>query len=195
MAVLLLVLSLVGSACWQIRYLSYWPKSLSMGDVAKVKVNLFPLSISLASNTYVVVLIGHDSTLSLDSVSSFDMLGNWGGPYTSSQLAPLETLLLSGGTCLGAGVDAADVEASGTYTDWYAFRSNDKIDGTGIAAADLGTPLRVNIKVERSGGASNGYGGLVIFTGAWADNDNDGVPEGGEVVCTGMLTLTIPFQA
>lgn len=194
MAALLVVFGLLTSACFQIRYLSYWPKALTVGEIAKVKVNLFPVATSIGVEAYVVILVGLDD-LDLDSVSDFDMLGNWGGPYTSSQLVPLETLMLTNGECRepSSGVDAQDFAAG--YPDWYAIRSNNLIDASGLTAADLERAMRVNIKVERPAGtASNGYGSMVIFTGGWGDLDTDGVPDSGEVVCTGMLTMTIPFR-
>jgi hypothetical protein len=85
------------------------------------------------------------------------------------------------------------MEAS--YDDWFAYRSIADVDTTSLVADDLGRKFRINVKVDRTVGTTDGsFGSLVFFTGVWVD-DGDGTPEGGEVLCSGVLTMSIPFIA
>lgn len=190
--VLVLVLALLTSGCFQIRLFKIKGRySLAPGTSTAVQLDLYPVALSTGTASRVVILIGLDQ-LNYHSRSLFDLAGNWGGPAASTQNDTAEGLLLTAGTCAANGVDAADMATF--YDDWYAFVANDVVDTTGLTWADLADVYRLRIRVEREAGTTDdSLGSVVVFAGFWVD-DGDGVVEAGEMLCNSMVATSIPFR-
>lgn len=196
-AALLVVFSLLFSACFQIRYLSYWPKALTPGGTAKIKVNMFPMGLDTIDDfpeTRPFILVGLQSdTLVRNTVSDFDKTANWGGPYSATRHNNLRDYLLGDMKCGSYGAYASDLASYSSWDEWFAYAMDSTIDLSSMTAADFERAFRVNIQLDRAPGSDNGaVGQLVIFSGAWLD-DGDDVAEGSEAVCTGVIFMAIPF--
>ncbi|MBM3694374.1 MAG: hypothetical protein FJW79_00300 [Actinobacteria bacterium] len=191
---LLLVVALVTSGCFQIRAFSITPKSLAANGTAQVKLSLFPLSRStLDTQVGRVVLLVGTSNIAYQYASNFDLTGNWGGPVGKALAPVLRNLMRSGGVCSSNGLDAADITG---YT-WQAIVSTVDLGADPPTAAQLDDVLRVNLGFKAPGDAATGQrGNIIIFSGVWDDGplgSQAGVPEAGEVACTGMLTFSVPY--
>jgi hypothetical protein len=192
-AVLVLALALLTSACFQIRLFKIkGVYSLSPGTSTAVQLDLYPVALSLGNaGSRVVILIGLEQ-LDYHSRSQFDLTGNWGGPMGSGQDDTAEAVLLTAGNCTAYGVDAADM--AGDYDEWYAFVSGSTVDTTGITWAELADVFRLRIRVQREAGTDDdSFGNVVVFSAWWMD-DGDGVAEAGEFVCNSMVASSIPFR-
>jgi len=193
MIVLVLVLAMLTSGCFQIRLFKIKGRySLPPATSTAVQLDLYPVALSLLNaGSRVVILIGLEQ-LNYHSRSSFDLAGNWGGPMGSGQDDTAEAVLLTAGECSAYGVDAADMAAS--YDEWYAFVSSNTVDTTGITWAELADVFRLRIRVEREAGTTDdSFGNVVVFS-AWWQDDGDGVAESGEFVCNSMVATSIPFR-
>lgn len=190
---MLLAIALVTSGCFQIRSFSVNRKSLGANEVATVNLSLYPLSTASAENTVgrVVLLIGTDD-ISYDRTSRFDLTGNWGGPVGRASNNALRNLMRGGGVCSTNGVDAQEI----TGFTWRAIISGADLGADAATAAQLDDVLRVNTYFKSPAvlGALN-RGNIVIFSGVWDDGliTADGIPEAGEVACTGFISFSIPY--
>ncbi len=191
--VLILVLALLTSGCFQIRLFKIQGRySLAPGAATAVQMDLYPVALSLGNaGQRVVILIGLEQ-LDYHSRSQFDLAGNWGGPMGSTLDSTAETVLLSGGVCMANGIDAADMGAS--YDEWFAFVSNSTVDTTGITWANLAEVFRLRIRVQREAGTDDDSLGNVVVFSAWWMDDGNGIVEAGEIVCNSMVATSIPFR-
>lgn len=193
MIVLVVVLALLTTGCFQIRLFKIKGRySLPPGTSTAVQLDLYPVALSLGNaGSRVVILIGLEQ-LDYHSRSQFDLAGNWGGPMGSGQDNTAEAVLLTAGNCTAYGVDAADMASD--YDEWYAFVSGNTVDTTGITWSDLADVFRLRIRVQREAGtADDSFGNVVVFSAWWMD-DGDGVAEAGEFVCNSMVASSIPFR-
>jgi len=80
---LILALSLLSSACLQIRFFRQDPASLSLGEQGVVRLDLHRVSLSEQNtNGYTFLLIGWEGAdIRLDGTRKFDSQGNFGGPF------------------------------------------------------------------------------------------------------------------
>jgi len=191
---LVLVLALITAGCFQIRMFKIDGRySLEPGTSTAVQVDLYPMALTgtVMTSDQIVLLIGLDN-LNFHSMNPWDPGGNWGGPLASVRNDAVANFLLEEGNCNANGVDASDME--GWYDDWLAYASVDRVDGTGLTWADLARVFRIRFRVERPAGTGDSeYGSVTVFSAGWAD-DGDGVAEGEELICTGMVAFSIPFR-
>jgi hypothetical protein len=157
---LTLVVALLSAGCFQIRAFFIEPKSLAAGEVAQVKLSLFPLSTNAFDTQVgrVVLLVGIDD-IEFAYASNFDLTGNWGGPVGQTTGGALRTLMRSGGVCSARGVDASAV----TGFTWRAILSTADIGADPPTAAQLDDVLRVNLGFRAPAGV--GDGGLITADG------------------------------
>jgi hypothetical protein len=193
LAGLLAAVALVTSGCFQIRSFSLNRKSLTANEVARVDLKLFPLSMASAENQAgrVVLLIGTDD-IAYTRASRFDLGGNWGGPVGRASNNALRDLMRSGGVCSANGVDAQEI----TGFTWRAIISSADLGAESPTAAQLDDALRVNVSFKSPADVSSlNRGNIVIFSGVWDDGlvTNDGIPQAGEVACTGLISFSIPY--
>lgn len=168
---------LASSCFWVIRFFRTVEQYLEPGDNTRVLLNLHPFDqTTSAVEGYPFLLIGYNNMKSRP-LMKFDMFGNYGGPYDGVRDNVLEARLLEPNVCSTGSVDAEDI--MGDFTDWKAYRTPVEIDNTGgIDAAALDLEMRVihNVKaLATADPASDLAGQMVIFSGAWNDNDDDGV--------------------
>jgi hypothetical protein len=191
-AALLVVFSLLFSACFQVRGFRVGPKDLAPGETAKIKLTFTPMGLDWAADHKVVVLVGLNR-LDFRGISDFDIKGLWGGPFTVSNNTALRDHLLTPGVCTSFGIDVSDV----TGMTWRAYATNDVVPATGLTAAELLIKARLNVQVDRSPGTPNGEAGhFLVLSGWWADAGNDGVYSAGEAaVCTGAVLASVSFVA
>jgi len=184
----LAVFSLLATACFQIIGFTY-KDPLSPGEKGKIVVDLGPFSSSNNTTAIPFLVVGTAANLDQNGTSKFDLKVNFGGKYASTSDNTLRNLALAGGECDAGGLDADDIE--GSFSTWRAFRTSVTVNsGSGA----LGTPFRVKVKIQRSGGANNSSANFVIFSGSWVD-DGDGIVESGEIICTGLIQGAIPFTS
>lgn len=190
-AIMLAVFAVAASSCFTIRGTSLTNKVLGPGERTIVRVDMMPYNTSLAIDAKVFILVGWRSG---DRVlpARFDTQGNWGGPYQGKNNLELRDALMQPGACTGYGVDASELSY---FTDWEAWHTRVAIDATGPTASDFAARLRTIIRMERPAGA--GSGGLlemVIFSGAWQDDNDDNLYDAAEdFACTGVAFFSIPF--
>ena len=188
-AVALAAFGLVLSSCFALRVISISPKVLSPGGTGKIAVKLFPSSSGSNSVSRVVLLIGLQD-LDFGTVSQFDTKGNFGGPFARESDDALRDLMLSPGVCAPSGIDADTVE--GSFERWKAYRTTNAVDSS---VAGLNKVFKVTFEVDREGGTdSTSFGSYIVFSAAWGDSDTDGVPDSGEVICTGVMNGSVAFQ-
>lgn len=188
---LLVILALALSSCFAIRGIRLNVDYLGPGETARVRIELRPTEIDQGTNSWVVLLIGLDDA-ALSRVSAFDLLGNWGGPLDRVKDDAAEAVMLTEGNCAQAGIDAADMESS--FDRWYVYRTRDRVDNSTLTGADMAKGFIVNLLVDRPPRAGDGDSGKVaIFSGNWSDLITNGVPEAGEFVCTGFMSVIIPY--
>ena len=194
-AALVIVIALITSGCFQIRFFKVKTKSLAAGETTRISFEWFPVSMSSidTSNARIFMLIGLDY-IELAQFSKFDLQGNWNGPLDRSSNNTLRNLLRMDNVCSRNGIDAADVTGMDT---WRAFVSDATIDADDPSAAEVVKALMSNMKLRAPGDAeADDRGNVVIFGGAWQDGligAADGVPQAGEVACTGAVLFSIPY--
>lgn len=191
-ALAIVAFALVASSCFSIRSVKILQQQrLGIGEIAKIQVDLFPLSSDDVNTAYAFILVGLSDLTSPDN-TRWDLLGNFGGPIDARRMASLKTKLLADDNCSANGVSATDI--AGNYPTWIAIRSDDPIDSS---AGSLGDALRIKVEVERPGGTDDdSFGSFVIFSGAWVDVDADVDPTTGDAFeCTGLVMSTVAFEA
>jgi len=186
---LIVVLSLVTSACFQIRNFRITPDSVAAGERSLVRVDQAQLSDAQGnSDGRPFLLIGFtEADMKLKAVSEFDTFGNYGGPFARQNDNTLRNLLRTSGNCSFNGIDAADI----TGLKWWAYRTTATMDSNIGAMADL---FRVKLSFERVGGDDDDHGVFVIFSGTWAEVIVDGIPVAGEVLCFSMVGSSIAHK-
>jgi len=196
---LLLVIALVTSGCFQIRMFRLNVDSLAAGETVSVRLESYPVSMDVADTQsgYFVLLIGYDN-IDWQGASPIDADGNWGGPYGKGNSIPLRNLLLTDGMCNANGVDAQDME--GSFSDWRVVVSDTEFGPSSTAGATLGQLAlrnRVQIRFTAPAGVGDGdRGDVVVFSAVWDDGlfgGTAGLPEAGEVACTGMISFSVPY--
>jgi len=186
---LIVVLSLVTSACFQIRFLRMTPDQLAMGDKGLVRVEQYRISATNGGGvTTPFLLIGFDeASLKLKTVSQFDMFSNFGGPFDRVNDTDLRDLLRTTGNCTFNGLDAADI----TGMKWRAYRTVGTVD---LSSGGFGDIFRVKLALERIGGNDSSRGDFLIFTGSWLDVVGNDIPETGEVACFSAFMSSFAFK-
>ena len=182
--VLVLVLGLLASGCFSLRGFNWSNNNPPVGGYAFGTLRMFPYSSSNLT-TVPFVMVGRESSESGIQMSRqrFDTLGNFGGPYAMSSDATMKAVLLSGGECTVDGVDVTDI----TGTSWSAFRT------AGVVATGENNEkklARLGVKLTFTKGSADTYS-IKWVTGSWTD-DGDGIPESGELQCSGFLFTSIP---
>ena len=186
---LVMALSLVTSACFQIRGSRQSPYSLAVGDRGTVRIEQYQLSDAQGnSDAYPFLLIGFtEADLKLKAVSSFDLWGLYGGPLARESDNALRDLLRTPTNCTFGGIDAADV----TGLKWWAYRTSARMDSTSGAMSDN---FRTKVAFERVGGDDDDAGEYVIFSGTYAVIADNGIPEAGEVMCFSMIASSFAHK-
>jgi hypothetical protein len=195
---LLLAIALVTSGCFQIRMFKLNKDSIAAGEMVTVRIEAFPVSTNTADTQvgYYFLLIGYDN-IDWQGSSQIDADANWGGPYNKGNNIALVNFLLTDGTCTANGVDAQDMESS--FDNWRVVVSDTEFGADGPSAAQLGWRNRTQLYFNGPGGVGDGdRGDVVVFSGMWDDGlfesqVQDGDPEAGEAVCTGMISFSVPY--
>jgi len=180
---IVLAFSLVTSACFQIKYFKMTPQALSPGATGAIRLDLHRLSgDEQNTNGYTFILIGYENTkVKLNAVGQFDVFGNFGGPFTRVNDNALKNHLRTAGNCVANGIDAANVTG---MTAWRAYRTTAKMDST---AGGMNDPFMLKLKFQRLFADNSKRANFVVFTGTWADLDDNGVVSGGDAtVCAGI---------
>jgi hypothetical protein len=144
---------------------------------------------------YYFLLIGYDN-IDWQGSSQIDADGNWGGPYNKGNNLALTNLMLTDGTCAGpGGIDAEDM--AGSFDDWRVVVSLTEFGADGPSAAQLGLRNRTQLYFNAPAGVGDDQrGDVVVFSGVWDDGllgGTAGIPEAGEVACTGMISFSVPY--
>lgn len=200
-ALVLVAFALVASACFQIRVFAMTgSKALAEGESTKFKIDLYRQSDLNDSTTYLFLLVGLDG-LTSPTYSNWDLKGNFGGPFGSTgncatagkhcNDTALRNWMLASDRCAANGVSATDIESS--FSSWSLRRTTSTIDSSSGGFAQR---FRMNLFVTRAVGQNNAGGGnIVVFSGAWADGNSDGVPNNGDTwTCTSMVMTGVPFK-
>ena len=192
LALLTVVLSLLLSSCFALRGIRLNVSYLEAGETARIRLDLKTAETDGGTDTWAFVLIGLDN-IDMNRVSSFDLLGNWGGPLDRYKDDAAKSILLDPGECNGAGFDASDMKAS--YDRWFLYRSVNRVDNENPTDLDMTLAFVINVLVDRPAAAVGGErGDVVVFSGNWLDiADFDLLADSGEYVCTGMMALSIPY--
>jgi len=195
MLLALFAVALLTSGCFQIRAFTITPKSLAANGVAQVKLSLYPVSTSGfdTQRGYVVLLVG-TGNIDYAYASNFDLTGNWGGPVGKWTNDALRDLMLVGGVCQVGGIDAAYI----TGLTWRAVLSTARLGVDGPGVGRLNDVLRVNLGLRApADAAEDERGNVLVFSGVWDDGPlgtQVGVPEAGDVACTGLIFFSIPYR-
>lgn len=200
-ALVLVAFALVSSACFQIRFFSIvGTKALSPAEEGTFQFDLYRQSDGNDNTGYVFVMVGLQD-LDYSGTGTFDMLGNWGGPYPTGGCGTggrvcidnaLRNYLLTGTNCSANGVSASDIDSS-QYDEWRLVRTTTKVSS---ASAGFDAPFRLRVQATREAGTTNdAFGHIVVFSGLWTDSGSTpGTIEAGEATCTSMVMTGMPFR-
>jgi hypothetical protein len=195
---LLLVIALLTSGCFQIRMFKLNKDSIAAGEMVTVRTEAYPVGMSSTDTQpgFYFLLIGYDG-IDWQGSSQVDADGNWGGPYNKGNNNALRNFLLVDGNCSSNGIDAQDMASS--FSNWRVVMSLSEFGPEADTAAQLGLRNRTQLYFNAPGGVGDGdRGDVVIFSGVWDDGllesqVADGVPEAGEIACTGMISFSVPY--
>ena len=181
---IVLAFSLVTGACFQIKLFKMTPQALSPGATGTIRLDLHRLS-GNEQNTdgYTFILIGYEHTkVKLNAVGRFDVFGNFDGPFTRMKDGALRNHLRTAGNCVANGIDASSIT---DMTRWRAYRTTAPMDST---AGGMDEPFMIKLKFQRLFADNKSRADFVIFSGTWADLDDNGVVSGGDAtVCASMV--------
>ena len=189
---LVVALSVLTSACFQIRFFRLDPAALADNEQGVIRLKLYQVSAGGAiTDTFPFLLIGwDDGDLQLDGTRTWDNEGNFGGPFDKTKDNDLRDALLTAGNCEANGIDASTITG---MTKWRVYRTTVTVDTTTGAPDDS---FKVDVRFTRLFNDNTDRGDFVIFSGSWTDWLNpNGVPEVGELFCNGMVFASYSSNA
>jgi len=192
-ALVVAAFALVASACFQIRVIALiGDKALSEGATTQYKIDLYRISTTNDSTSYVVMMVGLQD-LDFVSFSSFDLKGNFGGPLAITAHSALLTYMRADDHCSANGISATDVDAA-SFEEWALRRTTVEVDSS---SGGFSQRFRIKLNVKRElGNDDDARGSIVVFSAAWDDfvGPMDGIVDDGEVECTSVYMASIPFK-
>lgn len=185
------MVALVMSSCFSLRAIKFSKTSVFQGEKVTAILSLYPHS-TTGSPDVPFVLIGHqwdaneESDFTVTNPLQFDTKGNFpAGPRELSSDNALRTAALTSGGCDIEGFDPG--EATGFI--WTAVRTGSQVNDGGKINKVALTKIGIKAHID----ASTGSRRLIFISGRWNDDD-DGIPEGAELSCTGVFVSSIPVK-
>ena len=183
---------LVMTGCFGIRGFSWSATRLPAGGSIVLNLTLSPQTKQAHALDRPWVLLGfpkneavpNDSYFSVGKLRKFDTGGNFGGPKNLIKDQALATHLSQTDDCQEGGLEPKDFTPQVT---WTALRTHNVVDDQGKVARVALTKIRV----KAAEGVGDNVPGIVVFVGAWGDDD-DGVVEDDETLCTSGVLTSIP---
>jgi hypothetical protein len=168
------------SGCFIFQSAKFSPAIVKPGKKTNVVVKLVADRGATVNKMVPFVLVGLPSDLdvSLGQSPKFDARGDYGGPYPMFSDGAMRNVAIATEDCgFGGGTPSEESEV-----DWTLFRTGPKVSDRD----KLKPPAEARIGIKTDPGAAAGQYQVAVFAGNWSEAGMpDGVPEEGEVVCSG----------
>jgi hypothetical protein len=182
----------VMTGCFGIRGFSWSETRLKAGGSVVLNLTLAPQTRQSHADNRPWVLLGFpkneevpgDTYLSVGKLRKFDTEGNFGAPKNLIKDQQLATYLSQTDDCQEGGLEPKTFTPQVT---WVALRTHNNVDDQQKVARIAKTRIRV----KAAEGVGENVPGVAIFVGAWGDDD-DGVVEQDEILCTSGAFTSIP---
>jgi hypothetical protein len=180
---LALPLAFLLSSCFVLQ--GFWIKSnqISVGGKGTKAVFQIRPATSTDDRAYQFFLVGVDDDGDLKATKgTWGVNREFGGPYPLTTNANLATTI--GSDCTSNGFDLAEV----TGITWKGYITPTAINDKNKVKQDVIT----EVGIKANAGATSGDHEVLGVTGAWVDDDEDGVVEASDIfLCTGVSQVSV----
>lgn len=178
------------SSCFALRGFKWSKASVVQGTKVVAILDLRPHGTSgVKDRPFVLIGTQLDSSDETDfnvvNPLKFAVNGTFGGPRELSKDNALRNTALASGGCDIDGFDPGEA----TGLSWTAVRTGPEVNDKG----KIGKSAITKIGIKAHNDASTGTRRFAFISGRWNDDD-DGIPESGEISCTGVIVTTLPVR-